>query len=231
MTCSLTTWAPWTSIFRITSLAGDEGVADLVARRAVPVAVDLVRLEEAAVGALREELVAGHEVVVDAVDLAVPRRARRAGHDVVAVAVAAGLRLAPPERVDDRVLADPGRPRDDDQQRPGRAVDDARRPARVRRDVEDLVGHRRPAESRWSRSPSRTRSSSPGSGASARISEPLDGDVSSSRQAWRNSRSSGRRPARGRPGRAATSPSRRPGRPRSGGRSRRDGPGSGGSGR
>ena len=84
MTCSLTTWAPWTSILRIDVLAGGERRPDLVARRAVPVAVDLVRLEEAAAVADPEELVAADEVVVDAVDLAGPRRPGRDRDDVVA---------------------------------------------------------------------------------------------------------------------------------------------------
>jgi len=54
-------------------LAGGQRAPDLVARRAVPVAVDLVRLEEAACVADPEELVAADEVVVDALDLAGPR--------------------------------------------------------------------------------------------------------------------------------------------------------------
>src|SRR4029077_19653593 len=60
--------------------ASGETLADLVARRAVPGAVDLVRLEEAARRALSGEGLRVHEVVVDAVDLAGPGGARRAGH-------------------------------------------------------------------------------------------------------------------------------------------------------
>ena len=61
-----------------------ERLADLAARRAVPVAVDLVGLEELAGGALRGERLAVEEVVVDAVDLARARarascRSRRSG--------------------------------------------------------------------------------------------------------------------------------------------------------
>src|SRR5207247_8487228 len=102
-----------------------------VARRAVPVLVDLVRLEEAPGAVDPEELVAVDELVVDAVTLAVARRSCRAGHDVVALAIATGLALAPEERVDDRILPDTGRPRDDDQQRPGCTLDDEIRPTRV----------------------------------------------------------------------------------------------------
>ena len=57
--------------------AGRQRVADLVARRAVPVAVDLVGLEELARGADAQERLAADEVVVDAVDLAVARRTGR----------------------------------------------------------------------------------------------------------------------------------------------------------
>ena len=69
-------------------VAGRERLADLAARRAVPVAVDLVRLEQpAGVAQGAGTSLAIEEVVVDAVDLAGPRRARRAGHDVVVVGV------------------------------------------------------------------------------------------------------------------------------------------------
>jgi hypothetical protein len=70
--------------------ARDEGVSNLFARRAVPVAVDLIRLEEAAGRAEAEELLAAEELVVDAVDLAVSGRTGRARDDVMT------LRLADP---------------------------------------------------------------------------------------------------------------------------------------
>ena len=82
--------------------AGQERVADLAPRRAVPVARGPGRLEELAGGAQRRERGGVEEVVVDAVDLAGPHRPRRAGHDVVVVGV---VRPAP-QRVDDRVLPD-----------------------------------------------------------------------------------------------------------------------------
>ena len=63
--------------------------------RPVPVAVDLVRLEQAAGIAQREEALAVEEVVAHAVDLARPRRPRRAGHDVVAVRVDGGDAASP----------------------------------------------------------------------------------------------------------------------------------------
>ena len=106
VTCSLTTWAPWTSIFRITSSARYESIADLVPRRAVPVAVDLVGFEEAPLGANARGTRPTQEVVVDAVDLAVARRPGRARHDVVTLAIAAGLALPSTKGVDDRVLPD-----------------------------------------------------------------------------------------------------------------------------
>ena len=105
VTCSLTTWAPWTSIFRITSRPATR--ASRTWSRGEPYQLPWTSFasRKPAFGADPEELVAAEEVVVDAVDLAVARRAGRAGHDVVAVAIAAGLALAAAERVDDRVLA------------------------------------------------------------------------------------------------------------------------------
>src|SRR4029078_1227245 len=182
--------------------AGDERPADLVARRAIPVAVDLVRLQEAAAGVDPEKFVPGNEVVVDPVDLAVARSPRGAGHDVVPVAFATRLALVAAERIDDRVLPDAGRSRDDDQHRPRRAVDDEVGTAGVSPDVDQLVGHRRPSGPARScgpwRSPTRTRSSSPGSGASARISWPSLGEVSWRRHAWGKRRSSGAAPGHAR---------------------------------
>ena len=76
--------------------ARGERVADLVARRAVPVAVDLVRLEELAGGPLRGERRSDEEVVVDAVDLARAARgscrSRRSGTPGRADRVAAARR-------------------------------------------------------------------------------------------------------------------------------------------
>ena len=65
-------------------VAGDQRVADLGARRPVPVAVDLVRLEQLAGLAERVEPVDVEEVVAHAVDLARPAargscRSRRSG--------------------------------------------------------------------------------------------------------------------------------------------------------
>src|SRR6476659_2009936 len=101
-TFSLTTWAPWTSILRMTSRP---------AARPVPVAMDLVGLEELPSRPLRGEGLRVEEEVVDAVDLAGPHRPSRAGDDVVVVRI-----MVPQlERVDDGVLADPARPRDDHQ--------------------------------------------------------------------------------------------------------------------
>ena len=142
-------------------------------------------------------------------------------------------------------LPDAGRSGDDDQHRPRGAVDDEIRAARVLRDVDQLLRRRIQGRLRGrvlrleqllahrgiavvARSPATTPSRSGGRGASARIRSPVDGEVSSRRQAWRKSRS---RPPPRRPGRVLTCRFRRPGRRRPGGRSRRGGHGSGGSAR
>src|SRR4051794_26802468 len=91
-------------------VAGGERLGDVPARRAVRVAVDLGRLEQLPGVEQSAERVGFHELVRDAGDLARARPARRARDDVVVVRVAP----APPERVDDRVLSDAGRPADDD---------------------------------------------------------------------------------------------------------------------
>jgi len=94
-----------------------EGVPDVGPRGAIPVAVDLVRLEQLGLVAEAHELGLAEEVVVDVVDLIRPPGPGRAGHDVVVVRVAGH----PPDLADDAVLADPGRSRDDDEERPRRA--------------------------------------------------------------------------------------------------------------
>jgi hypothetical protein len=76
--------------------------SDLVARRAVPVVVHEVRLEEPADLALCLEFLRGEEVVVDAIDLVRPARSRGAGRDEVPLRV--GRDEA--QRLDDRVLPD-----------------------------------------------------------------------------------------------------------------------------
>ena len=135
MTCSLTTWAPWTSIFRITSLPATS--ASRTWSRGEPYQLPWTSFasRKPRSARIREELVAGHEVVVDAVDLAVPRRARRAASRRSGGRrrgrVSASRRRSASMIVS---LPDAGRPRDDDQHRPGRAVDDVSsgRPGSVR---------------------------------------------------------------------------------------------------
>ena len=150
-----------------------ERVANIGPRRSIPVPVDLVGLEQLALVAEARELRGLEEVVVDAVNLVAPAGPGGARHDIVVVRVP----WLAAERLDDAVLPYPGGTRHDDEHRARRA----------------FVGvlHRRPLCSHRgvSRSGTRTASSSTGSGASERMSVPLDGEVSSSRQAWRKSRS------------------------------------------
>ena len=82
---------------------------DRAAGRALELAVDLEPLEEAAGVAQRLELLAVDEVVVDAVDLAGPRRPGRRRHRQPEV----GLALE--QLLDDGALADPRRAGDDEQ--------------------------------------------------------------------------------------------------------------------
>jgi hypothetical protein len=77
--------------------------------RAVPMAVDLVRLQQLARVPEAQELLHGQELVAHAVDLAGPAGPGRAGHDVVV----RRPMPAPVQRFDDRVFADPGRSGDD----------------------------------------------------------------------------------------------------------------------
>ena len=164
-------------------VTGEEGVPDGAARRSVPVAVDLVGLQELAAVAEARELVQAEEPVVDPVDLVGPPGTRGAGHHVFEIRDA---RLGA-EGLDDAVLADPGRSRDDDEHSarcPERVpLGGPRLPPRTlpRRGV---VGHAEAPRSR-----SRRASRSGGSGAVARMRSPREGDVSSSRQAWRKRRS------------------------------------------
>src|SRR5262245_11913494 len=94
-----------------------ERLADLVARRPVPVAVHEVRLEEAAGHPPPLELVDAEEVVVHAVDLVLAAWAGRARDDEPSLR--SGRDEA--QRLDHRVLPDPRGARHDDQERPGRA--------------------------------------------------------------------------------------------------------------
>src|SRR5438552_14486211 len=79
-----------------------EGLANRLARSAVPVAVDLVGLEELVGRLERGELLAIEEAVAHSVDLARSASPRRASDDVVVVAM---LRLLA-KGIDDRVLPD-----------------------------------------------------------------------------------------------------------------------------
>ena len=93
VTCSLTIWAPWTSILRITSLPAAS--ASRTWSRGDPYQLpwtSLASRKPARRALIRRNSSRLDEVVVDAVDLAVSRRAGRHRHDVVAVAVAAGAR-------------------------------------------------------------------------------------------------------------------------------------------
>ena len=156
----MTTLAPWTSILRMTSWPCGQGVGDLAPRRAVPVAVDLVGLQQLARDAQGVEGLGCEELVGNARYLAGARGARRAGDDVVVVGIARPRR----ERLDDRVLAHARRPADDHQQRPGRAEQHLR----ILHDIPPPG--RRPADASLARSPSSTASSEAGSGASTRTS-------------------------------------------------------------
>ena len=75
MTCSLTTWAPWTSIFRITSLPAASAARTWSRGEPYQLPWTSFASRKPRVVAHPEELVAADEVVVDAVDLA--RRAAR----------------------------------------------------------------------------------------------------------------------------------------------------------
>ena len=217
-TRSLTCWAPWTSIFRMTSWPSAS--ASRTSSRGVPYQLPWTSLASSRPPASRSSRnsLPVEEVVADAVDLARSRSARRAGHDVVVVRVA----RAGAQRVDDRVLPHPARSRDDHELGAGRARRDLGR--RWRGGRGRRIERQRPGPV-CARSESSTRSSSSGSGAVARMRWPSDGAASSSRQACRNSRPRPSGPRR-EIARAVDADPRRPG-----GRWRRGGRGSGGSGR
>ncbi len=134
---------------------------DVLARRPVPVAVDLGPLEQLTAVAQRSEGGPGQEPVVHPVDLAVAWRPGRAGHDVVVV----GIAPPAPQRRDDGVLAHARRASDDDEHGAGRTergADHACRPGSLRRRSSSTVSNSAgsSAVTRMSRSPARAASSS-----------------------------------------------------------------------
>ena len=197
VTCSLTIWAPWTSILRIASRPAS--TASRTWSRGEPYQLPWTSFASSSWRAARSRRNSSrdHEVVVDAVDLARPRRAGRAGDDVVRTP---GSCVALAHGVDDRVLAHARGPRDDDEHRPRVAVDDAVGPPGIVGDPSgssgipfepgargrqsSVIGRSRPRAAPRGRPPARPAASpSPGSARRCR------GAVSSSRQACRNSRS------------------------------------------